>query len=142
MISRFKYLWESHIIRYIFVGIINTILGFIFYNILLFFLSYGYALTIGYIFGISSSYLLNTMFVFKRQPTWAKFLQFPIVYIVQYLGSFIIVFLCVEYFGIGERIAYLIGVIFTIPLTFTLSRFIITRPDTKSSKNEKVKDSV
>lgn len=140
MLQWVKYLGESNIIRYIFVGIINTILGFIYYSILLSFLSYGYALTIGYIFGISSSYLLNTTFVFKRKPTWARFFQFPVVYIVQYFASLIIIFICVEYLGIGERIAYLIGVIITIPLTFVISRFIITRPNAKSTENEKVKN--
>src|SRR5690606_911915 len=104
------------------------------------FLSYGYALTIGYIFGISSSYLLNTILVFKHKPTWAKFFQFPVVYIVQYFASLLIIFICVEYLGIGERIAYLFSVMITIPLTFALSRFIITRPSAKSSKNEKVKN--
>ena len=123
--NKIQQLWNKDIIRFLFVGGVNSILGFVYYSVLLQFMSYGYALTVGYIFGIVTSYLLNSWIVFRVSLMWHKFLQFPIVYLIQYVVNLGVTALCVEFFGIDERLAFIIAIAFIVPLTYTISRLII-----------------
>ncbi len=117
--------WNKDFVRFLFVGGLNTLLGIIYYNILVQFMSYGYAITVGYILGIITSYLLNSWIVFRESPMWHKLTQFPIVYLIQYLVSLFVTYVGVEYLDINEQMAYIIAIAVTVPITFTISRLII-----------------
>ena len=111
--------------RFIIVGGINTLASYIIYVALLLFLSYPVAYTLAYVIAIFISYYLNTTFVFKRKASLSKALQFPLVYVVQYLAGFFWLYLLIEVLGINQFIAPILVVGLNIPVTYLMSKFII-----------------
>jgi putative flippase GtrA len=112
-------------IRFIIVGGVNTLLSYVIYVSFLLFLPYPVAYTLAYIIAIFISYYLNTKFVFKRKARLSKALQFPLVYLAQYLVGFGSLYILVEILSVSEFIAPVLVVMITIPVTFILSRLII-----------------
>jgi putative flippase GtrA len=114
-------------IRFLIVGGINTLSSYIIYTLFLLFFSYPIAYTLAYIIAIFVSYYLNTIFVFKHKTSLSKALQFPFVYLTQFLVGFVLLFILIDILGFNEFLAPFFVVLITIPVTFVLSRFIIKR---------------
>lgn len=113
-------------IRFLLVGLFNTAITVLVYRSLIGFVPYIWAYSIGYVLGIVSSYLLNSLWVFRAKLSWRRFLAFPAVYVVQYaIGSLAIVG-CVRWFGVSEEFAILPTLVVTVPLGFFLSKCILT----------------
>ena len=116
---------KSELFKFIFFGGINTVLSYAIYVIFQLFLIYTVAFSLAYIIGIFISYYLNSSFVFKREVSLTKALRYPIVYLVQYLLSVLLLCLLIEIFSLNKLIAPALVILITIPVTFFLSRFII-----------------
>ena len=111
--------------RFVLVGLINTAASYALFVALELVLPYVAAYAIAYVAGIVLSYLLNTGLVFRVPRRWSTFLRFPLVYAVQFaLGSGIIVAL-VEGFAMTPRIAALLAIVATVPVTFLAARFVL-----------------
>jgi putative flippase GtrA len=102
-------------------------LGFIIYVCLLWLCPYGLAYTISYAAGIFISYWLNAKFVFQERLSIGHALQYPIVYLVQYLLGLSLLFLLVEVVHLSEIVSPLLVIVVTVPITFLLSRYLIRR---------------
>ncbi|WP_338554877.1 GtrA family protein [Paenibacillus sp. KS-LC4] len=89
--------------------------------------NYSLAYSISYIAGIVISYVFNTIFVFKQPVSIKSFLKFPIVYIVQYLLNILLIYLFVEKFHISEKLALIISIFFTFPITYVLSKYVLIK---------------
>ena len=113
--------------RFIFWGAIRTGLGFIIYVCLLWLCPYGLAYTISYAAGIIISYWLNAKFVFQERLSIGRALQYPMVYLVQYLMGLGLLFLFVEVVHLSEIVSPLLVIVVTVPITFLLSRYLIRR---------------
>ncbi|MFD2331442.1 GtrA family protein [Cohnella sp. GCM10020058] len=118
-----KYLTE--IIKFVLVGLINTFTTYFVYLGFLHYLPYIAAYSISYGFGIIISYFLNSLLVFKEKLSWKSFFKFPLIYVVQYGLNTLLLYIFVHHLMIHERIALLVSIIITTPLTFLLSRWII-----------------
>ena len=116
---------KSEFFKFIFFGGVNTALSYTIYVILIWFLVYPVAYTLAYILGIFISYYLNSRFVFKREVRLVKAFQYPLVYLVQYLLGVSLLCVLIEIFSLNKFIAPALVIVFTIPVTFSLSRFII-----------------
>jgi len=123
----FKKLTKKSFIKFIIVGIFNTFLTYCLYIVLLYILSYKIAYTMSYLLGIWISYFLNSFFVFKANINFKKFLKYPIVYIVQYILNIIFLYIFVELLNINDKIAPIILIVISIPVTFTLSKIILKK---------------
>ena len=117
----------KQLIRFVGIGGVNTLVTYILYLLLLFAFSYQVSYAITYIFGIGLSYWLNLKFVFKERNTKTKIVLYPLVYLVQYLFGVFILYLAIDRFEISEKIAPILVIIASIPLTFSLSKKILTR---------------
>lgn len=115
---------ESRIPRFLAAGVINTVLTYVLYILLLQVTPYRVAFTIAFVLGILLSYALNARFVFARPAAWGSFLRFPFVYLGQYLAGLVIVSLLVDRLGVDARLAPLLALIVTIPLTYVLTRAV------------------
>jgi putative flippase GtrA len=113
--------------RFIFCGAIRAGMGFIIYVCLLWLCSYGVAYTISYVPGIFISYWLNAKFVFEEPLRLGRALQYPLVYLVQYLLGLSLLFLLVEVVHLSEIVSPLLVIVVTVPITFLLSRYLIRR---------------
>lgn len=126
MIANILKLWtEFALLRFIVVGSFRTLLGFILYSLLVLLMPYYIAITVSYIVGIISSYVLNSIIVFKRVPEYKKAILFPSVYIIQYIVVLLTVTVMVEFMYVGGNLAYLFGIGIAIPITYLISRFVI-----------------
>ena len=106
-------------------GAANTVLTYALYAMFLLLMSYKLSYSLAYICGIVVSYYLNSEFVFKEPVSLLKFLKYPAVYIVQYLLGIIILYICVDVFGISKWLAPVVVIVISLPVTFGLSKLII-----------------
>ena len=118
-------------IKFVGVGGINTVITYLLYLLLLFVFSYQVSYTFTYIFGIWLSYWLNLKFVFREIGSTKKMLFFPLVYLIQYLFGMIILYIMIEIFRIRIQLGPIIVVIITLPITFILSKKILTKKEDK-----------
>jgi putative flippase GtrA len=111
--------------RFLAVGVANTAASYALFVALELVLPYLAAYAIAYAAGILLSYVLNTGVVFRVRRRWSTFIRFPLVYVAQFLlGSTIIVVL-VEHFALTARVAALLALIVTVPVTYLAARFVL-----------------
>lgn len=115
MIKLIKRMFSNQKIRFLFVGGLNTIVGYGSFALLLFMnLNYLVANTISYIIGIIHSYFWNKKFTFKsKNKSPLELVKFIFVYIVNYLIGMIILYLLVDKLGINHYIAGMLNLIIT-----------------------------
>ena len=113
---------------FLFFGAVNTILGYGIYLLLLPFVAYPTAYSLSYAAGIFISYYLNARFVFREKLRLSKALQYPVVYLVQYLLGLGLLYLLVEVAHMTTFIAPIVIVLITVPCTYLLSRYVIKGP--------------
>lgn len=117
--------FELESVRFMVAGVFNTLIGYVVYLFLLLALPYLVAYTGAYLFGIVFSYGLNTYFVFRQHWHWGKFFAYPVVYLLQYGFGVMAMYLLVSEARIDSRLAPLVVVVLTVPLTFFASRIVI-----------------
>lgn len=114
--------------KFLVCGALNTALTYAIYYCLQLILSYQIAYASAYVAGIVFSYWLNSTFVFKTPMTWRGLLAYPVVYLVQYLLSAVLLGLLVEQLDLPKELAPLVVIVISIPLTFVMTRWILRRP--------------
>lgn len=112
-------------LRFLVMGGTNTIVAYAIYLLLLQWMRYEFAYTIGYAVGIVMAYGLSAMFVFRKPMRRRSALRFPLVYVAQFLVSLGLLRLAVEIIHIPQWLALGFAVILTIPVTFLLSRWVL-----------------
>lgn len=117
------------IVRFALVGGVNTATFYGFYLTLHPWLPYFAAYTVAFVLSMIGSFFLNTYFTYRTRPTWRKFLLFPLTNLTNFVVTSVGVFVLVEWFHVGERIAPLAAAVVAIPVTFVLSRRILTHRD-------------
>lgn len=98
---------DKRFLKFIFVGILNTIVGYGSYIFLLLFgVNYIIANTLSTIIGVSCSYLLNKKITFNDSKTNKKTpFKFVSVYLVSYVVGTFNLALLVSHFGVDKYIA-------------------------------------
>jgi putative flippase GtrA len=124
--ARLQALLQTEFALFIVVGLINTVGSQSAYGVMLLVTApYLIAYAISYFVGMTISYTLNSLWVFKEPLSLKKALQYPLVYIVQLVASTVLMIILVDVLHFPKFFAPLVVVIITIPVTFVLSRFII-----------------
>lgn len=111
--------------RFLISGGINTGLTYLIYLALIPLMAYSLAYSVSYVTGIVIAYVINTRFVFQAKMQVKSALLYPLVYVVQYVAGVLLLVLLVENLGVDERLAPILIIILTTPLTFILNRVII-----------------
>ena len=109
------------------VGVTNTVLTYIIYSFLLLAIHYQLAYLFSYIIGIFIAYYLNLKFVFKKSSNKEKILKFPLVYVVQYIIGAILMNIFIDKLQVNKFLAPLLIVIVTVPLTFYLTKKVLSK---------------
>jgi len=115
-------------LAYLVGGVLNTALSYCVYLLLVRHFGYQTSYLIAYIAGIFSSYWINSVFVFRTPMSLRGLLKFPIVYVLQYAASALMLWLLVEKIGMSQAIAPLLVNALLLPLTFLLSRLLLSPP--------------
>ena len=118
----------SSFIRFAIVGCINTLNYYLLY-ILFMFVGLPYIFSHSAAFGISmiGSFYLNCYYTYKVKPTWKKFIQFPMTYVVNYSVSTLSLFVIVDLLHLNAFIAPIISMLLPIPFTFLVSKWILVK---------------
>ncbi len=115
---------DSKFIRYLIVGVINTIIGYgVIFILMTIHVMPEIANIIGYMIGIIVSYILNKLYTFKtKNKSKKEFLTFILCMICSYMINLIILIILYRYCGIDKYIATIIAGIF-----YTLSGYIFSK---------------
>lgn len=113
-------------VRFLLAGGVNTAITYAIYYGLMATLDYRLAYSLAFAAGILISFYLNALFVFRAAPTWRKLFLYPAVYIVQYCVGILVLWIAVERLAVPKPLAMLIVIGTSIPLTFVLTRSILS----------------
>ncbi|MEP6698468.1 MAG: GtrA family protein [Verrucomicrobiota bacterium] len=116
-----------NVLRFLFFGCLNTLIAYGLYVVLLWAVPYMAAYTIAYACGIFISYGLNAKFVFNEKLKVTTALQYPLVYVVQYLLGLVILRVLIEGFHVSKLLAPFVVALLMIPVAYKLSSFVIRR---------------
>ena len=106
-------------------GILSTLIMFGLYVMLYQLINYQYAYLIAYTISVIALYFMN-MFVFKGTMSLHTFLEFPLIYVSQYvLGAAALEFMV--WLGFSVTYAPLLVVIVLLPVTFLLNRIVFSK---------------
>lgn len=117
----------TDLLKFVIGGGINTAFTYGLYFGLQVVMPYQVAYALAFATGIVFSYWFNATIVFKTPVSWKGFFAFPLVYLVQYLLSAVLLSVFVERMGIPQSVAPLVVIIVTIPITFVLTRWFLRR---------------
>ena len=133
-----KFKLDGTVIRFIIVGVINTLFGtaimFVFYNV--FHLSYWISSASNYFFGSILSYFLNKSFTFKYgKADFKSIFRFTVNILVCYLLAYGIakpvmrMILSGYSQSIQENVSMLLGMVLFVGLNFLGQRFFAFKKD-------------
>ena len=127
-ISKINKTIDKTFIRFLFVGVLNTIIGYSIIMVLfhLVGLTYGVSYFLSYVVGVVISFFLNRQFVFfSKNHKLFEFFRFLIAFGISYIVSYIFLYLFVEYQILGENIAFLGGMVIYSTLFYLLNKYIV-----------------
>ncbi len=128
-----KKLSEIKFFRFLLTGGFNTAVTYGLYLILLNFFAYTTSYSISYLCGILLAFLLSRYVVFKEHQGIKSVVFFPLIYVAQYLFGLLVVWFWVRILSLPEFLAPLAAIVLSLPLTYTLSKLVFTKPKRSES---------
>jgi putative flippase GtrA len=118
--KRIKRVFARKEARFLFVGVINTAVGYGSYALLLFLgASYVIAQAASTVIGTANSYFWNKYFTFKRpKRSVSEIARFILVYVASYALNLAILFVSVELLGVNEYAAGAACLAFTTAISY------------------------
>jgi putative flippase GtrA len=117
----------TQFIKFSIIGASNTLVNIVVYSIIVFLNPGLYLLgnALGWALGVLNSYFWNNRYVFKnakgKAPT--KLAKMYVSYAAGLAVSTLLLYLYVDILNIQELIAYLLTIVFTVPINFLLNKF-------------------
>lgn len=124
--NQLRRFFELQVVRFMITGSLSTLMMLGVYVLLNLVMKYQISYLIAYVFTVIVSYFLNTLFVFKTPVSLSSFLQFPLVYLVQYIAGALLLEVFVR-LGFSVTFAPLVIIILLLPVTFWLSRIVMMK---------------
>ena len=133
MIKLIKKIFSYQGIRFLFVGGLNTIVGYGVYALLLYLnVNYLVANTISTIIGIAHSYLWNRFFTFKsKNKALKEITKFVAVYAISYVIGMCTLYIFKDKLSISPYIAGLINLVITTLISYFGHKYISFRDNKK-----------
>ena len=99
----------KQIFKFCGVGVLNTIVGYCAFFLLVNYMNYLLALLIAHIIGVLHSFLWNKYWIFKsRRFRFLEFIKFNVIYAMVFIVNAIALFMCVEIIQVNPRLAQLL----------------------------------
>ncbi len=112
-------------LRFLLGGGINTAFTEGIYFVLNLTMNYQLAYLLAYALGVVFAYWFNAVLVFKVPLSWKGFFAYPLVYVLQYGSSALLLGVLVEFVNMNEKLAPLLIAVCMMPLTYTISRMVL-----------------
>lgn len=106
-------------------GILNTIFTYLTFLVFIQKLDYLYAYSITFFLGIFLSFFINSFYVFKVIFKWSKFIQYPLIYFLQYSVGLILLYYFVDNLHVNSRLAVLLNILILTPISFVATKFFL-----------------
>lgn len=119
--------FSPRFLKFIVVGVINTVNHNIIYLAINDLVSPVIANTIAFLISMVISFFLNSYITFNTKPTWENFKLFPLTNIPNLIVQTIGIFVIIDILNIHKDYAALLTSIFSIPLTFIIMNVIFRR---------------
>ncbi|MER5642614.1 GtrA family protein [Kitasatospora sp. NPDC002227] len=116
--------WQ--LVRFGLVGLVNTANSFVLFAIFDHLMPYFAAFTLSFLLAMVGSFFLNCRFTYRTPPTWKKFALFPIPNITNYLVQSGGMVALVQWWHFNHILALLLVSVVAIPVTFVLSKLVLT----------------
>jgi putative flippase GtrA len=113
-------------LRFIAVGGFNTAVTYGIYCLLVFWLHPQLAWLTVFCLGLAMGFYLHTRLVFRGSLGTGKALGYTLVQLLLYALSSVIIHLAMSQLGLGPRIAGAIAIAINVPISFLLSRRILS----------------
>lgn len=113
-------------LRFIVAGTANTLITYLLYLILLPFAGYFWSFSFSFVIGIFFSFFVYTLYVFRAQLVWKKIVQYPAIYLIQYIAGLLLLTALIDYLGMDARLAPFANVLLLLPVSFLINRWFIT----------------
>jgi putative flippase GtrA len=107
-------------------GGINTAFTYGIYFALNLTMNYQLAYLLAYALGVVFAYWFNAVLVFKVPLSWKGFFAYPLVYVLQYGSSALLLGVLVEFANMNEKFAPLLIAVCMLPFTYMLSRYVLS----------------
>ena len=113
--------------RFLGVGALNTLLTYCLYVALAGVMHYQVAYALAYAVGIVLQFVLHSRWVFRIGMRWSNLLGYPPIHLVLYGFGALLLRLLVEGFDVAARLAPLLVIAISIPLSYFLTRRWLVR---------------
>lgn len=117
---------DSHFLRFLVVGGLNTLITYLIYLLLISYIDYRIAFTGSFVMGLIIAYVFNSRIVFDISFSWYRLLKHSAIYLSLYILALVLLSLEVELMDFDRRIAPLLNVALLVPLTFSLNKYFLT----------------
>ena len=114
-------------ILFLFGGLLNTVLTYAIYLLLNYWTDYRFSYFISYLIGIIFAFYYNSKYVFNSPFSWKFLFQYPLIYIIQYIASALMLTILVDSIAIGKSIAPLIVITAMVPVSYILNKLIFKK---------------
>ena len=111
--------------RFVVVGGANTLATLAVYWLLLPWLPPQGAYAISFAFGVGLGYLLHTRYAFRARRGWRSFAAWPLVCLAGWAAGAGALQLAIGPLGLAPRLAPLLSVAASVPVTFMLGRRVL-----------------
>lgn len=132
-------------IKFGMVGITNTAVSYAIYALILWLGGhYLVASVVSFVISVAWSYLLNNRFVFKKSEDetrvwWKALLKAYVSYgITGLVLANILLYLWIDVLGINQYLAFVINLVFTIPVNFLLNKLWAFKTEPRHSIEQSV----
>lgn len=112
--------------RFVVVGAVNTATYYAIYLALVTALPYLVAHLTAFCCAMVISFFANCYYTYRTRPTLRKFLLFPLTNLANLAISTGVLFALVAGLGLAHRLAPIVAALAPVPVTFLLSRWILT----------------
>jgi putative flippase GtrA len=116
---------KGQIVRFALVGAVNTATYYVIYRLLCLWVPYLAGHILATLLSMIGSFFMNVRFTYRTNPSWQKFVLFPLTNAANLLLTTAGVYGLVSGLGMDARIAPLIAAVGAIPITFLIARRIL-----------------
>jgi putative flippase GtrA len=113
-------------LRFVVGGGVNTLFTYGIYLGLNKIIDYQVAYLFAYVMGILFSYWFNSVLVFRVPLSLKAFFSYPLVYVMQYVCSAVLLGILVEMVKFSEIFAPLVVTVGMLPLTYVMSKLLLS----------------
>ncbi len=116
---------KAQFLRFLIAGGTNTLITYAIYVALLSLINPYWSYVTAFMAGIFISYALNLKFTFTAEHSAVKMISYPLVYAAQLVLGISVLHICLKA-GVSEKLAPLFAIAASVPITFFLSRWIVS----------------